>query len=173
MPGGSADKSVSGRAVSANGRGKFLAPTKLTVVESEGFNMNRTSMGILAAVTIFIGGVGATSAAAPATKNLGGTWHGSFSQIGGVLYVAEGRCVLEIHDDGTFNATVTPGPGANNLVKGSKWSGTVVRHGDRYTFRTPNGPSTTLVRQGDTLYGVANDPLTESDIMIKLDRQAG
>jgi hypothetical protein len=141
--------------------------------ESEGSIMNHTSIGILTALTIFIGSVVAASAATPETRNLGGSWHGSFSQIGGVLYVAEGRCVLNIHDDGTFTATVTPGPGANNLVKGSKWSGTVVREGDRYTFRTSTGPWTTLVRRGDTLYGVANDPRIESDIMVKLDRQAG
>ena len=135
--------------------------------------MNRTSIGILTALTIFMGSVAATSAAAPQTRTLGGSWHGSFSQIGGVLYVAEGRCVLDIRDDGTFTATVTPGPGANNLVKGSTWSGTVVREGDRYRFRTPSGSWTTLVRKGDTLYGVANDPLFESHIMIKLDRQVG
>ena len=133
----------------------------------------RTSIGILTAFGIFVGMSAPTSAAVPATSNLGGTWQGSFSQIGGVLYVAEGECVLTINDDGTFNATVTPGPGANNLVKGSKWSGTVVRNGDRYTFRTSEGAWTTLVRRGDVLYGVANDPMVESDIMVKLNRTTG
>jgi hypothetical protein len=133
----------------------------------------RASMGILTALAIFTGGVVSAGAATPARPDVSGTWHGSFSQIGGVLYVTEGRCVLQINDDGTFTATVTPGPGANNLVKGSTWSGTVVRRGDRLTFRTTAGPSTTLVRKGDTLYGVANDPKTESDVMIKLDRTAG
>jgi hypothetical protein len=145
---------------------------RYVAAESEGSIMKRTKIGILTALAIFIGGVVATSAATP-ERSLGGTWHGSFSQIGGVLYVAEGRCVLNIHDDGTFTATVTPGPGANNLVKGSTWSGTVVPEGDQYTFRTSSGTWTTLVRKGDTLYGVANDPLIESDIMVKLDRQAG
>jgi hypothetical protein len=148
---------------------------RYVAAESEGSIMKRTNIGILTALAIVIGGVVATSAATPETpeRNLGGTWHGSFSQIGGVLYVAEGRCVLNIHDDGTFTATVTPGPGANNLVKGSTWSGTVVPEGDQYTFRTSSGTWTTLVRKGDTLYGVANDPLIESDIMVRLDRQAG
>ncbi|HEY7041204.1 MAG TPA: hypothetical protein VID28_20210 [Methylomirabilota bacterium] len=133
----------------------------------------RASIGIVTALAIFIGGAVTAGAATPARHDLQGTWNGSFSQIGGVLYVAEGRCRLHINDDGTFTATVTPGPGANNLVKGSQWSGTVVRNGDRLTFRTSKGPWTTLVRKGDTLYGVSNDPMIESDIMIKLDRAAG
>jgi hypothetical protein len=130
----------------------------------------RTSIRILSALAIFIGGSVTASAAGPAPSDLSGTWRGSFSQIGGVLYVAEGQCVLQVHDDGTYTATVTPGPGANNLVKGSKWSGTVVSDGNRVTFRTPKGPSTTLVRRGDTLYGVTNHQVIESDIMLKLDR---
>jgi hypothetical protein len=111
-------------------------------------------------------------AAAP-PSDLSGTWRGSFSEVGGVLYVAEGECVLQVKDDGTFTARVTPGPGANNLVKGTSWSGTVVRKGDRVTFRSPNGPFTTLVRRGDTLYGVANDSRIETDVLIRLDRTTG
>lgn len=132
-----------------------------------------TSIGILTALAIFVGTSAAASAAVPAPSNLGGTWRGSFSEIGGVLYVTEGECVVTINHDGTFSANVTPGPGANNLVKGSKWSGTVVRNGDRYTFQTSKGAWTTLIRRGDVLYGVANDPMVESDIMVKLNRTTG
>lgn len=48
--------------------------------------------------------------------------------------------MLHINDGGTFTASITPGPGANNLVKGSKWSSTVVPDGDHVTFRTSQGP---------------------------------
>jgi hypothetical protein len=142
-------------------------------VESEESIMKHRGIGILTALVMFIGSSVTVGAATSAPGDLGGTWRGSFSQIGGVLYVAEGICVVQIHDDGTFTATVTPGPGANNQVKGSKWAGTVVSDGDHVTFRTSRGPSTTLVRRGDTLYGVTNDPLIEADIMVKLDRTSG
>jgi hypothetical protein len=52
----------------------------------------------------------------------------------------------------------------------SRWSGTVVVNGRHITFKTDQGPWATLVRHGDHLYGVANDPLTEMDIMIDFAR---
>ena len=135
----------------------------------------RMNIGIVTAMALAVGAwlVPSASLAASAPSGLSGTWQGSFSEIGGVLYVAEGECVVHVNRDGTFTAWVTPAPGANNLVKGSQWSGTVVREGDRVKFRAPNGSWTTLVQRGDTLYGVSNDPKIEADVMIKLDRAAG
>jgi hypothetical protein len=51
-------------------------------------------------------------------------------------------------------------------------SGTLVANGNRVTLRNAQGPWTwlTLVRSGDTLYGVASDPAFEANVMMKLDR---
>lgn len=109
---------------------------------------------------------------APASE-LSGTWTGSFGQLGGTLYTDDANVVLEIKEDGTFTANVTPAGGANNRGRASTWTGTVVRKGDRITFRTAQGPWMTLSRRGDTLYGVANDPATQATVMITLERKAG
>jgi hypothetical protein len=39
----------------------------------------------------------------------------------------DGNVVLEIKEDGTFTANVTPAGGANNRARASTWTGTVVR----------------------------------------------
>jgi hypothetical protein len=64
-------------------------------------------------------------------------------------------------------------PAANGHAKASSWSGTVAQRGDRVTLRTTQGPAPTLrlARSGGTLYGVVNDPATEWDVLIKLDRE--
>ena len=104
-----------------------------------------------------------------AADGISGTWRGSFGLVGASLYTVEGDCVVEIKEDGTFSARIGVRSASNNLAKPSTWSGTVVRRGDWVTFRTP-GPSVTLVRRGNTLYGVASDPFTEETVMIRLDR---
>jgi hypothetical protein len=107
---------------------------------------------------------------APASE-LSGTWHGSFGWHGGShFYMDEAYCVLQIREDGTFTETVTPAPASNNLAKRSTWSGTVVRRGNRVTLRASQGPWVTLILSGNTLYGVAEDPLAEFTIMIRFDR---
>ena len=105
------------------------------------------------------------------TSELSGTWHGSFVQTGGSLYVDDGKTVVEIKEDGTFTATVTPAGGANNLPQASTWTGTVVRRGNRVTFPSSQGPWLTLVHRGNTLYGVANDPASNANILISLERE--
>jgi len=109
---------------------------------------------------------------APASE-LSGTWRGSFSEIGGTLYTNDGNVVLEIKEDGTFTATITPASGANNRARASTWTGTVARKGNRVRLLTAQGPWITLARRGDTLYGVTNDPTTETTVMITLVRGGG
>ena len=54
-----------------------------------------------------------------------------WSGLGSVArYTNDGKGVVEIKEDGTFTANITPAGGANNLAKASTWTGTVVRKGD-------------------------------------------
>lgn len=110
-------------------------------------------------------------AASPAAGELAGTWRGSFAWPGGTYWTDDADCTLRINRDGTFSATVTAAPGANNLAKASTWSGTAVSASDRVILRSSQGPSTTLLRSGDRLYGVAEDPIVEVPITISFERE--
>ena len=109
-------------------------------------------------------------AASATATDLSGTWRGFVSWVGGTQWVDDGEATVQINGDGTFTATITPVPASSNLAKASNWSGTVVSRGDRVVFRTSQGPSVTLVRSGNTLYGVAKD-LLEVPVMILLMRK--
>lgn len=67
-------------------------------------------------------------------------------------------------------ALVALGARANNLSKAWIWSGPVIRSGNRVTLRSSQGPSTILIRSGNTLYGVAEDPMVEATIMMSFER---
>jgi hypothetical protein len=141
-------------------------------------HMDKRMATVLLAVSVLVafvdGCASRTTTASPASasdiRDLVGAWTGYIVQPGGTLYTVEARAVLQINPDGTFVATGIPAPAANNLAKQSRWSGTVVVNGRHITFKTEQGPWATLVRHGDHLYGVANDPLTEMDIMIDFAR---
>jgi hypothetical protein len=95
--------------------------------------------------------------------DLVGTWQGAFWWLGGVLYADEGSLLVQIKEDGTFTATMTPTAAANNIAKASSWSGTVSQSGRRVVFHLAKGswPAwSSLERFGDMLYGVANNPAT-------------
>ena len=116
-----------------------------------------------------------TGAAAPAPPSeLRGAWHGTFGWVGANFYEDEARIILRIEEDGTFSATVTRNGGANNLAKATTWAGTAVTSGNRVTLRNSKGPWgwVTLVRSrnGNVLYGVASDPATEANVMLKIER---
>ena len=114
------------------------------------------------------------AAVAPAA-DLSGKWNGSFGQVAASLYEDESKGVLQINPDGTFTATVTRGPGTNNLAKPSTWSGIVVTNGDRVTLQNSQGPWPWIIlrRSGDhTLYGVATDPAIGAPVMIKFERDS-
>jgi len=134
--------------------------------------MNHRMLTAVVLVVLLVGCAGPGGLAR--SGDLTGTWHGTLGQVSADQYIDEALITLEIRDDGTFSATVTPNRGANNLAKASKWSGTVVTRGNRVTLRNTEGPWTwvTLVRSrnSDVLYGVANDPGSEVNVMLKFDR---
>ncbi len=141
----------------------------------------RTCAAVLAA-TALVGivtgcaGPSASSASSPVAaafapaSELTGTWRGSFGWVGAFFYTDEGAYILRVKEDGTFTETVTPSSGPQNIAKASTWSGTAVVRGNRVTLRTSQGPWVTLVRSGNTLYGVAMDPVLQVPIMMKFDR---
>jgi hypothetical protein len=145
--------------------------------------LHRTFVAELATVAMLAlvagcAGRGATSStfnpgASSSASELRGTWTGSFGWVGASLYEAEARLTLEIREDGTFTATVTPDRGANNLTKASTLSGTAVTGGNRVTLQNSQGPWpwVTLVRSGNTLYGVASDPASQANVMLKFERE--
>jgi hypothetical protein len=106
-----------------------------------------------------------------------GTWHGTLGQVRADQYEDEALLTLRIEPDGRFTAAVTPNRGANNLAKPSRLAGTVITRGNRVTLRNEEGPWPwlTLVRtrDGKVLYGVANDPGAELNVMLKLERDGG
>jgi hypothetical protein len=114
---------------------------------------------------------GTTGAALSPGSDLAGTWRGSFIQVGAVLYTDDGDVALQIKEDGTFVVHVTRSKaGTNNLAKPLTWTGTVVSRRNRVTLRSSQGAWLTLARSGNTLYAVAEDPLVEATIMLRLDR---
>lgn len=114
---------------------------------------------------------GLVASAAPTASDLTGTWVGFYGWPGASYWPDDGACTLRIAGDGTFHAVVTPLPGANNLAKASTWSGTAAAAGNHVILRSSSGPSVTLVRDGDRLYGVARDPLVAVPIAISFERE--
>ena len=103
-------------------------------------------------------------ASALAGSGLTGTWRGTFGQVQtGDSGLIHGEVVSRIKDDGTYTTTWT-----TRLVAGSsrggklEMSGKVVPAGSRVMFNeTRSGSRMTLKRDGDTLYGVTQDPATK------------
>jgi hypothetical protein len=151
-----------------------------SVAEEEAIDMKPRAYALLIAGVAIAGCVGPSAnttapgkivAARAAAGDLAGTWHGFFTWPGGTYWTDDGHCTLRIDRDGAFSATVTPAPGANNLAKASTWTGTAVSAGDRVTLRSSQGPSTTLIRSGERLYGLAEDPIVEVPIAISFERE--
>ncbi len=118
------------------------------------------------------GGSGPIAAAFSPASDLTGTWRGSFSQISALFYIDDGDVVLQIREDGTFVARATRSrAGTNNLAKPWTWTGAVARRGNWIILRSSQGPWLTLVRSGNTLYEVAEDPLVEATIMLRLEHE--
>jgi hypothetical protein len=84
---------------------------------------------------------------------LSGTWRGWFLQTGVDGHV-EGDMTLEIKDDGTYRLISTR-RGRGDAGGASNDSGIVVASGRTVTLKSSSGRSIALIRQGDTLYGVA------------------
>lgn len=131
---------------------------------------------IVSALAALIAGCAGPRASSVASRpgarsELTGIWRGSFAWVGAHFYTAEGNCIIQVADDGTFTWTATPARVGNNLSRGWNWSGTAIRNGNHVTFRASEGPWATLVRSGDTLYGVMRDPTADAVIMIQLERE--
>lgn len=110
--------------------------------------------------------------AAYVDNQLAGTWRGSFSKVAASLYEDEGDCVVQIRPDGTFTATISRAKlGTNNLARAENFSGTVVARGNRVALVTAQGPRLTLMRRGDALYTVAEDPMVEAPIAMSLQHE--
>jgi len=113
---------------------------------------------------------GPGTVAAAEASGLTGTWHGLYAWPGGTYWPDDATGTLQINPDGTFTARVIPSPGANNLAKASTWSGTVEVTGTRVVLRSSKGPSVSLTRKGDRLYGITQDPIVEVPVTISLQR---
>jgi len=113
---------------------------------------------------------GPGTVAAAEASDLTGTWHGLYAWPGGTYWPDDATGTLQINPDGTFTARVIPSPGANNLAKASTWSGTVEVTGNRVVLRSSKGPSVSLTRKGDRLYGITQDPIVEVPVTISLQR---
>jgi len=113
---------------------------------------------------------GPGTVAAAEAGDLTGTWHGLYAWPGGTYWPDDATGTLQINPDGTFTAKVIPSPGANNLAKASTWSGTVEVTGTRVVLRSSKGPSVSLTRKGDRLYGITQDPIVEVPVTISLQR---
>jgi hypothetical protein len=143
---------------------------------------SRTLVAVIALVGLFSGcATGGTRQssfprdqvpAAYVVNQLAGTWRGSFSKVAASLYEDEGDCVVQIRPDGTFTATISRAKlGTNNLAKAENFSGTVVARGNRVVLVTAQGPRLTLMRRGDALYTVTEDPMVEAPIAMSLQHQ--
>ena len=136
-------------------------------------NHRMFAAGLLGVALVALTAGCAETSALARSSDLAGTWHGTYGWVRPDLYDDEARIALQIREDGTFAATVTPNGGGNNLAKPTTWSGTVVVKGNRVTLRTNgNWGWLTLARSegGNVLYGVAHDPAIESAVMLKFDR---
>lgn len=112
------------------------------------------------------------AAAAPNDRDLRGTWYGNSDSRASSYYPDEANCVLRIAEDGMFTI------GLRAVERGEQPRGgiRVVGNGDRRwrLDHVPDAPGAvvTLVRSGDTLYGMAADPnLVGAIIMIRFDRE--
>lgn len=133
--------------------------------------LQRLLVALISIVALAPLGAGCAATARASASELSGIWRGTFGLVTASLYLDEGNRILEIKEDGTFTATVTPSKArANNLSKAWTWSGTVIRSGNRLTLRSSQGPSAILIRSGNTLYEVAEDPMVEATIMMSFER---
>ena len=117
---------------------------------------------------------GEDGSALPAARELNGTWHGSYRDLGiGNSYDDEADCTLRIREDATFTAKCTRSPiGTNNLDRSSSWSGREVTKGNRVILQDRAGlwPNIVLRRSGNNiLYGTSLDPLMGATVEMKFE----
>lgn len=118
--------------------------------------IQRRIVTLVVAVALSVLGLGigpsraqSTSTSSTDASELRGPWRGWFNIVGGDAD-RQGDLALEINDDATYTLTWTR--------KGttSKESGGIVATDKRVGLRNTSGQQMTLVRNGDTLYGLSN-----------------
>ena len=104
--------------------------------------------------------------AAIAANHLGGTWRGSYWQVGGDGTAINGDWVLEIKDDATYTlASIRTSGGARGARNND--SGVVAADNSGITLKSSTGQWTRLSRKGDTLYGMMNSSWGAIHIMVE------
>ena len=94
---------------------------------------------------------------------ISGTWRGLFYEVAShrTSKVLEGQIVLQINDDGTFTETLTGQPGL---------TGKVTVKGNRVVLESSTGSQVTLMRSGNSLYGVTAQVASGASVAIRVDR---
>src|SRR5262245_41329909 len=108
-----------------------------------------------------------------ADTGLAGGWQGFFTSTSSIgdSRMIQGEYTFNIKDDGTYS-----GRRISSLVAGTsrggqnKVSGRVVVKGDRVELDDDAGWRMTLMRRGNTLYGVNADPGTQWPIQIEMNK---
>ncbi len=137
----------------------------------------RKLIGLLALVLL---GMVATGCAGPATAassgptgpvaftparvaQVSGTWRGVFYEVAShrTSKVLEGQVELRINEDGTFTETMTGQPAL---------SGKVSVQGNRVVLDSATGSQLTLMRSGNTLYGLTAQLVSGASVAVRLNR---
>jgi hypothetical protein len=121
-------------------------------------------------IALASGCAGRTDIRSNSPAPLTGTWRGSFGMAAASNFYVEANVTLKIKDDGTYSMIATRSVvGGNNRARGFQETGTVVPTSRGIVFHNSEGAQLTLVRIGDTLYGVFLEFLTEYPVMIRLE----
>jgi len=119
-----------------------------------------------------IAGLATASDASPSAtqSKLDGTWRGWFVQTGSDGHV-DGDVTLLIKDDATYRM-ISKRRGRGDIGGASNESGVVVSNGRSVTLKSSSGQWTSLVRKGDTLYGVIKGSSGHT-LQISVERTSG
>ena len=92
-----------------------------------------------------------------------GTWRGMFYEVAShrTSKVLEGQIVLQINEDGTFTETLTGQPAL---------TGKVTVKGNRVVLDSSTGSQMTLMRSGNTLYGLTSQLVSGASVSVRLNR---
>src|SRR5262249_4089625 len=85
-------------------------------------------------------------------------------------YYVDLRLSLQIYDDGAYVLSATPGSRGNNVGKPFIEVGQAYERGRDLVLRTEDGSTRVLRKSGDTLYGMAEDPLSGRSVIDRLGR---
>ena len=94
---------------------------------------------------------------------ISGTWRGMFYEVAShrTSRPLEGQVELRINDDGTFTETMTGQPAS---------AGKVSVQGSRVVLDSSTGSRLTLIRSGNTLYGLTAQLVSGASVAVRLDR---